>query len=230
MSARHRRLKTLAIGIVIATAAGASAQVIAAAATPTPATWPAATASATASSRPNTSSTATSSILTIASTATTLPPASASALLAAEPKNRVRAFRFRIADRVDADRDLSRELHLENRLASTTVASGSPLAAKGGGITPRHLGAAESPLSIAQRGGRHSGFLRQAKKWTSAQRTRASRNFQKQIELHEAKIDNPGGFIEGWEAMSPQHQQGLIRHWEKEIANFADQQSILHGL
>jgi hypothetical protein len=103
-------------------------------------------------------------------------------------------------------------------------------AAAWGGVKPRHLGAAESPLSIAQRGGRHSGFLKQTQKWTPAQRARASRNIQKQIELHERYIDNPLDHVPNWNKLSPQQQQGLIRHWEKEISNFADQQSILHGL
>ena len=98
------------------------------------------------------------------------------------------------------------------------------------GFKSRHLGAAESPLSIAQRGGRHSGFLEQARKWTPAQRLRSSRNLQKQIQKHEAYIENPISHVRSWNKISPKHQQGLIRHWEKEISNFADQQTILHGL
>jgi hypothetical protein len=53
---------------------------------------------------------------------------------------------------------------------------------------------------------------------------------QRQSERHEAWIDNPAAKVKGWANMSARQQQGLIRHWEKEIGNFADQQTILHGL
>jgi hypothetical protein len=35
-------------------------------------------------------------------------------------------------------------------------------------------------------------------------------------------VDNPLIHVPDWNKLSPQHQQGLIRHWEKEISNFAD--------
>ncbi len=94
----------------------------------------------------------------------------------------------------------------------------------------RHLGAAESPFSIAERGGRHAGFLRNARKMSDSQMVRARTNLQKQIEIHEAKIDNPREFIDTWDTMDPRRQAGLIRHWYKEIDDFADQQSILGAL
>jgi hypothetical protein len=48
-------------------------------------------------------------------------------------------------------------------------------------VTPRSAGAAESALSIAQRGGRHSGYLRRAQGMTRQQLERASRSLQKGI-------------------------------------------------
>lgn len=93
-----------------------------------------------------------------------------------------------------------------------------------------HNKAVESALKIARDGGKHKGFLKQAEGMTSAQRGRTSKSLQKQIEKHEAKIDNPADFVDDWDGMSPQHQEGLVKHWQKEIDNFTKQQQILHAL
>jgi hypothetical protein len=85
-------------------------------------------------------------------------------------------------------------------------------------------------LEIAKAGGRHSGFLRQAQSWTRTQLERASNSFQRQIELHEAKVANPGNFVENWGDLDPRAQTGLVRHWESEISNFVQQQQIVHEL
>jgi RHS repeat-associated protein len=94
----------------------------------------------------------------------------------------------------------------------------------------RSVGAAESALSIAQRGGKHGGFLKQVMNYSRAQLERAARSFQAQIELHEAKIANPSTYIQEWESMTKIQQEGLLNHWEREISNFADQQSIVWAL
>lgn len=95
---------------------------------------------------------------------------------------------------------------------------------------PRSVGAAESALSIAARGGKHAGFLKQAQSFTRSQLNRAANSFQRQNKLHEAKMANPGNFISEWGSMTPVQQQGLLGHWADEITNFAEQQSIVQGL
>ena len=49
---------------------------------------------------------------------------------------------------------------------------------------------------------------------------RAIRKYQKRIEEHTDKINNPSKYIEGWESLSTMKQNGLIKHWNKEINNF----------
>jgi RHS repeat-associated protein len=107
---------------------------------------------------------------------------------------------------------------------------GASVAASGAEFVERSLGAAESALSIAQRGGLHSGFLKQAMGYSRTQLERAASSFQRQIELHEAKMDNPATYIPNWGSMTGVQQQGLMSHWAKEISNFSDQQSIVWSL
>ena len=51
-----------------------------------------------------------------------------------------------------------------------------------------------------------------------------------QIELHENKLANPAQYVDEWGSYTQQHQQGLLRHWQKEIANFSDQLQILNAI
>lgn len=53
---------------------------------------------------------------------------------------------------------------------------------------------------------------------------RAIRKYEKRIEEHKAYIENPAVHIPEWSAYDVRYQEGLKRHWEKEIRNF--QQSI----
>ncbi|MCK6576392.1 hypothetical protein L6V77_35545, partial [Myxococcota bacterium] len=96
-------------------------------------------------------------------------------------------------------------------------------AAKGGG-------AVESAYGVAKRGGRHSGFLKQVEGWSPAQRARAHRNLQDRIEQHEGYIDNPTSHVPNWDKLATREQQGLLKHWEKEINNFSEQQSIIDAV
>lgn len=58
----------------------------------------------------------------------------------------------------------------------------------------------------------------------SASLVRAIRKYEKRIEEHKAHIENPGKYISGWNEYDMRYQEGLKRHWNKEICNF--QQSI----
>ena len=53
---------------------------------------------------------------------------------------------------------------------------------------------------------------------------RAIRKYEKRIEEHKAYIENPVMHIPEWSTYDVRYQEGLKRHWEKEIRNF--QQSI----
>lgn len=49
---------------------------------------------------------------------------------------------------------------------------------------------------------------------------RAIRKYKKQISDHEDKISHPEQHILDWESLDPRMQEGLKRHWNKEIRNF----------
>ena len=49
---------------------------------------------------------------------------------------------------------------------------------------------------------------------------RAIRKYQKQIDLHMEKIAHPEKNIPDWDSLDPRMQEGLKRHWNKEIRNF----------
>ena len=40
------------------------------------------------------------------------------------------------------------------------------------------------------------------------------------IAAHREKIDYPERYIEKWDTMDPRMQEGLKKHWNKEIKNF----------
>jgi hypothetical protein len=94
------------------------------------------------------------------------------------------------------------------------------------GAAERAVGATESAYSVASKGGRHAGFLRQAEQWSTAQLQRAERSFQRMIEMHEAKIADPASHVSDWTTQSTRYQEGLVRHWGQEITSFSEQQSI----
>lgn len=58
------------------------------------------------------------------------------------------------------------------------------------------------------------------KKQESGSLKRAIRKYQKRIEEHENKVLNPEQFISNWGEMDSRLQEGLKRHWNKEIRNF----------
>ena len=58
-------------------------------------------------------------------------------------------------------------------------------------------------VNRSARRGKHAGFLKQAQSFTRSQLNRAANSFQRQIELHEAKMANPGNFISEWGLMMP---------------------------
>lgn len=49
---------------------------------------------------------------------------------------------------------------------------------------------------------------------------RAIRKYKKQIALHRDKINNPEAVVPNWSTKDIREQNGLIKHWQKEIRNF----------
>lgn len=51
---------------------------------------------------------------------------------------------------------------------------------------------------------------------------KAIRNFQKRIEEHKQYISHPEIHCNDWEAKDVREQEGLMKHWNKEIKNFQE--------
>lgn len=58
------------------------------------------------------------------------------------------------------------------------------------------------------------------KKQESGSLKRAIRKYQKRIAEHQQKINEPQKYVPDWDTKSEQAQNGLKRHWQKEIRNF----------
>lgn len=57
-------------------------------------------------------------------------------------------------------------------------------------------------------------------KQTDNQLRKGIRSNEKQIRIHEDKINNPEKYIEDWNEYSERRKEGLKKHWRKEISNF----------
>ncbi len=53
---------------------------------------------------------------------------------------------------------------------------------------------------------------------------RAIRKYEKRLEEHKSYLANPEGHCQNWNEKPVEEQEGLKRHWQKEIRNF--EQSI----
>ncbi len=57
-------------------------------------------------------------------------------------------------------------------------------------------------------------------KQTSNSLMRGIKSLESQVMTHKAKIEHPERNCPGWESFDPRYQNGLIRHWNKEIDNW----------
>lgn len=48
-------------------------------------------------------------------------------------------------------------------------------------------------------------------------------SFLRVIEEHQNKINDPLSFYPDWDSFDPRYQEGLKRHWQKEIRNISEQ-------
>lgn len=60
------------------------------------------------------------------------------------------------------------------------------------------------------------------KNQASSSLKRAIRKYEKRIDEHIDKINNPQKYAPEWDNFSEQHKKGLIKHWNKEISNFKE--------
>ncbi|MBI1930086.1 hypothetical protein HYR99_38285 [Candidatus Poribacteria bacterium] len=91
-----------------------------------------------------------------------------------------------------------------------------------------------SPLSVAQAGGRHAGFLAQRLGRSPQQLLREARGLRARATEHQAKIINREGFnvisSHPRSSIGARAEAARIRHLQTEIRNFTEQASILEEL
>jgi len=54
-------------------------------------------------------------------------------------------------------------------------------------------------------------------------------SYDKQIKLHEDKIKNPEKYVDNYNSRDPRYQEGLKKHWQKEINTFKNNADKLKG-
>jgi hypothetical protein len=83
----------------------------------------------------------------------------------------------------------------------------------------------QTPLAIAEAGGRHAGFLRQHLQRTAAELQRESQSLRKRAREHRVKITQRVGYnkVSDDPSIQAQADAGRTRHLEKEIDNFTQQ-------
>ncbi len=88
-------------------------------------------------------------------------------------------------------------------------------------------------FKVAQEGGKHAGFLKNYFSRGMKEINSAMESLQtgkRGIGVHLDKIANPSKYVKDWDSLRKQHQESLIRNWQKEIVNAREQIEILKGI
>ena len=93
-------------------------------------------------------------------------------------------------------------------------------------------GKMQTPLQIAETGGRHSGFLRQRLAKTSGELLREAQTLRQRAAEHQDKIKNRIGYskISDDSLIQARADTGRTRHLQKETDNFTQQAEICEEL
>ena len=95
------------------------------------------------------------------------------------------------------------------------------------------IGGAGFAAGLARRGSytqRHAGLLRTYASRSRGEIESAINSLERRAAEHLEMAANPAQYAERWSTMSPQEQKGLVKFWEKEAANYAEQAEVLRGL
>ena len=91
----------------------------------------------------------------------------------------------------------------------------------------QQIRAQEIDYKVAETGGAHSGKLADYQKnFSIAALEKTVKNLDEKIALHISKINNPEQHYPDWSKRNLLQQEGSIKHWRKEIANFQKQKNI----
>lgn len=90
----------------------------------------------------------------------------------------------------------------------------------------------QTPLEVAETGGRHSGFLRQRLGKTSGELLSEAKTLRQRAAEHQDKIANRIGYgkVSDDPIIQARADAGRTRHLQKEIENFTQQAEICEEL
>lgn len=90
----------------------------------------------------------------------------------------------------------------------------------------------QTPLQIAESGGRHAGLLRQKQGKAPAELLREAQTLRQRAAEHAEKIKNRIGYnkVSDDPVIQAQAEAGRTQHLQKEIDNFTQQAEILEEL
>jgi hypothetical protein len=90
----------------------------------------------------------------------------------------------------------------------------------------------QTPLEVAQSGGRHSGFLRQRLGKTPDELLREAKTLRQRAAQHQDKIRDRTGYgkVSDDPVIQARADAGRTRHLQKEIDNFSQQAEICEEL
>ena len=73
---------------------------------------------------------------------------------------------------------------------------------------------------------KHPAYARFAGQ-TDSQLLKSIKSIEKEHARHKAKVNNPRAFVSDWDKRNRYYHAGIVKRWEKEIANF--EKEILIG-
>jgi hypothetical protein len=93
-------------------------------------------------------------------------------------------------------------------------------------------GKKQTPLEVAEAGGRHAGFLRQRLSKTSGELLSEAKTLRQRAAEHQHKIANRIGYgkVSDDPVIQSRADAGRTRHLQKEIDNFTQQAEICEEL
>jgi hypothetical protein len=54
--------------------------------------------------------------------------------------------------------------------------------------------------------------------------------YERQVDLHRQKLKSPEQFVENWAKKSPHTQEGLLWHWQEDLARNQELVEIMRGI
>jgi hypothetical protein len=93
-------------------------------------------------------------------------------------------------------------------------------------------GKAQTPLEVAETGGRHAGFLRQRVGKKAGELFSEAKTLRQRAAEHQSKITNRVGYrkVSDDPIIQARADAGRTRHLQREIENFTQQAEICEGL